>query len=77
MYRESQNQKILAYLKSGSGLTQLEALNKFGCMRLGARVWELRHMGYPIVANIVNVSVPGEEPVYVAEYSLKTEGYAG
>ena len=73
MYKESQRNKILMYLKSGSGLTQMEALNKFGCMRLGARIWELRNMGYPIVANTVNVSVPGEEPVYVAEYVLKED----
>lgn len=34
----SQEQKILAYLKDGHTLTPLEALNKYGCFRLAARI---------------------------------------
>lgn len=77
MYKESQKDKILTYLKSGSGLTQLEAYTKFRCTRLSARIWDLRAEGYPIVGVNTNVALPGEETDYVMEYSLKTEEYAG
>ncbi len=38
----SQSLQILSHLKSGKSLTQIEALNLFGCMRLASRVDELR-----------------------------------
>lgn len=38
----TQNQKILAYLKSGKKLNPLQALRKFGCFRLSARIWDLQ-----------------------------------
>ena len=44
----SQSGRILAHFKSGHSLTPLGALDRFGCMRLGARVWDLRRMGWPI-----------------------------
>ena len=41
--------QILKYLKSHKrGLTGLDAWKKFGCYRLGARIFELRQMGYDI-----------------------------
>lgn len=43
----SQNEQILAALKRGP-LTPLEALERFGCFRLAARVGELREQGYAI-----------------------------
>lgn len=45
----SQKQQILNYLKQGNSLTQLEALNKFRCLRLAAVVNILRDNGYNIV----------------------------
>ena len=45
---KSQTEQILSHLKK-SPLTPLQALIKFGVMRLGARVFELRQMGYNIV----------------------------
>ena len=44
-----QKQQILNYLKGGNTLTPVEALNKFGCMRLGARIYDLKRDGHPIV----------------------------
>ena len=46
---QAQRDLIFNYLKSGGALTALDALEKFGCMRLGARVWELRHAGIAIL----------------------------
>ena len=39
----SQKQMILEYLELGQPITQLEALRYFGCARLGARIWDLKH----------------------------------
>ena len=47
--RPSQSKKILAYLKSGKRLTPLQALNRFGCFRLAARIHELKAKGHRIV----------------------------
>lgn len=39
----SQTEMIRDYLMLGHGLTSLDALRHFGCARLGARIWDLRH----------------------------------
>ena len=44
----SQNAQILAWLESGRTLTTLQALELFGCIRLGARISELRSRGHNI-----------------------------
>jgi len=45
----SQKAAIYAYLKSGRSITPMDALQKFGCFRLAARVCELRREGKPII----------------------------
>ncbi|AIT09102.1 hypothetical protein LO80_03375 [Candidatus Francisella endociliophora] len=45
----SQEKQILEHLKSGKELTPLEALLEYGCMRLGARIYDLRVKGHEIV----------------------------
>lgn len=44
----TQAEQILDALKQGRKITALDALNEFGCMRLGARVLELKREGYVI-----------------------------
>ena len=39
---KSDTQKLREHLASGKSITPLEALNKFGMLRLGARIYELR-----------------------------------
>ena len=39
---EPQARRILNYMRKGNGITALEALNRFGCNRLAARICELR-----------------------------------
>ena len=38
----SQNNQILQYLKEGNSITPIEALSKFGCFRLSARIHDLK-----------------------------------
>lgn len=49
-----QNKQILEYLQSGKKLTPLEALNLFGCLRLGARIYDLKQKGFNIKSELVN-----------------------
>ena len=53
-----QNRAILNYLESGGSLSPIEALNKFQCFRLAARVSDLRMAGHDIQTKTVkNASV--------------------
>jgi hypothetical protein len=47
----STTKKIEAWLLRGYKLTPLQALEKWGCMRLAARIAELRKDGLSIVTN--------------------------
>ena len=49
--REAQTQQILRHLEAGNSITGLEALTLFGCMRLPARIADLKKAGVPIVDN--------------------------
>lgn len=44
----SQETAILEYLKKGNALTPMDALERFNCFRLGARIWDLKREGYDI-----------------------------
>lgn len=62
----TQNQKIANYLNKGKSLTPIEALNKFNCFRLAARISDLRNEGLNIKTKIITV----KKGVNVASYSL-------
>jgi hypothetical protein len=44
----TQKQQIKTALERGETLTLLDALHRFGCFRLSARILELRRGGMPI-----------------------------
>ena len=49
----SQSNEILAALKHGDRLTPLDALNRFGCMRLAARISDLKGKGHTIYTRTI------------------------
>ena len=53
MKKTCQNQRILNYLLKGNALTPLEALKKFDCLRLSARIKDLRDEGFEINTKLV------------------------
>jgi hypothetical protein len=53
---DSQTALIKGWLLNGYSITQLDALNMFGCFRLSARIANLREEGLDIVTDIVNVN---------------------
>ena len=63
----SQSAQIKAALMAGETLTPLDALRRFGCFRLGARIWELRHMHGMDIRAVRHTTDNGKS---VAAYSL-------
>ena len=43
-----QAERVLKYMRDFGSITQLEAMKDLGCMRLGARVYDLKREGYNI-----------------------------
>ena len=50
--KKSVSVKLESWLLRGYGITPLQALEKWGCMRLSARIKELRDAGFPIVTEV-------------------------
>jgi hypothetical protein len=50
-----QRDRILAYMRKGRTLTPIEALEKFGTLRLSGRILELRQEGYQIKSRLVDI----------------------
>ena len=67
----TQRNDILAYLQSGRSLTPRDAYNYFGCLRLAARIHDLKAEGYDIEARTLDIG----KGKHVASYSLKEEVY--
>ncbi len=53
---DSQTALIKGWLLNGRSITQLDALNMFGCFRLSARIANLREEGLDIITDMVNVN---------------------
>ena len=70
----TQSDQILAHLKSGNSITPLEALNLFGCFRLGARILDLRKEGYDIQTEIIH-SAGKHFAKYYLENKLTADQY--
>lgn len=68
---ESQTSKILAYLLEGKSITPIDALNKFGCMRLSARIKDLRDKGFDIATSMETKEMPDGSTKRYARYWLK------
>lgn len=69
----NQTQQILDHMKRCGSITPLEALREYGCMRLGARIWDLKRMGHRIRSEIVTDVNRNGEAVRFAQYTLEDE----
>lgn len=49
----SQASRIFSHLRAGKSITQLQALRKFGCLRLAARITDLKDSGHTITTEMV------------------------
>jgi len=62
---KSQTQRIFAHISKGWAITPMQALNKFGCLRLAARINDLKKLGIPVVSKMVH-----KNGVKFASYTL-------
>lgn len=53
---DSQTALIKGWLLNGYSITQLDALNMFGCFRLAARIADIRDQGLDIVTDMITVN---------------------
>ena len=65
--KPSQKAMILDWMLTGHSITQMDALNLFGCLRLGARIADIKGMGYLVHTEIVHDRRTGKR---YASYSL-------
>lgn len=77
MNTASQGERILKHLQAGHALTPLEALERFGCFRLGARIWDLRQSGYPIDDVLVHENGKKFSRYFINKKADRDETHAG
>lgn len=64
---KGQNKLVFDYLSKGKSLTSMQAIKMWGITRLGARIWDLRH----IAGVIIHDKIIKEAGSDVKVYSLK------
>lgn len=69
----SQNEMILDHLKTFGSITPLKALEEYGCMRLSARIADLKSMGYNIRTDMISRRNRFGRKIMFAEYTLITK----
>lgn len=52
---KSQTARILEWMLFGNSITPLEALQRFGTMRLGARIADIKALGYDVKGELISV----------------------
>ena len=66
----TQQERLLEYFLKHGTITPMEAINDLGIMRLGARIWDLKHEGHDIRRKMVTGQNRYGETVRYAEYRL-------
>ncbi len=69
--KPTQNQRVLDYIEETGGITQLEALNELGVMRLASRVSDLRRRGHRITSKMIPVKNRYGETCYIKRYMME------
>ena len=71
MSKTTQAHRVLDYMDTFGGITQIEALKDLGVMRLASRISDLKKQGYPIESKVETVKNRYGENCYVKRYSLR------
>lgn len=71
--KPTQAERVLAYIEKFGSITQYEALQDLGVMRLASRISELKKQGYPITSKVEQMQNRFEEPCYIKRYSLAVD----
>ena len=73
MRQETQKTRVLNHLNNENSITPLEALDKFGCMRLAAIIWTLRDEGHNIKTKTIYNKDSGKS--YASYHKVTTLDY--
>lgn len=65
-----QTEKILQHMRLHGSITPLEALRDYGCMRLAARIADLKQQGVLITAELETGINRDGEPIKYTRYSI-------
>lgn len=68
--RATQTERVLDYIDEFGSITQMEALNDLGVMRLASRISDLKRKGYPITSSIEVVKNRYGERCHIKRYSM-------
>lgn len=68
--KATQAQRVLDYIDRFGSITQFEAMNDLGVMRLASRISDLKKLGYPINGEVIAVKNRFDETCYVKRYSM-------
>lgn len=69
----TQAQRVVKYIETFGSITQFEAMNVLGVMRLASRISELKKHGYPITSRMKEVKNRCGEKCHVKEYRIAKE----
>lgn len=67
----TQNERVLKHMRKYGTITTKQAYDLYGITRLGARIYELRNMGFDIVSDTVPVKNRFGEKAHVARYRIR------
>ena len=70
----TQSQRILRHLEDYGSITQMDAMQDYGIMRLASRVNDLRREGHPIVTEVVEGRNRYGEKTRWARYRMGARG---
>ena len=70
MSKATQAERILDYIDQFGSITQYEALQDLGVMRLASRISDLKKLGFPIESEMQTVQNRFGETCYIKRYRL-------
>ncbi len=70
MAKMTQCDRILRHLEDYGSIDPMIAIMEYGCMRLAARIADLKGMGYPIIAERMKGRNRYDEPTSYCVYRL-------
>lgn len=72
MSKVKQTERVLDYIRTFGSITQLEALQDLGIMRLASRISDLKREGFDIVGEKEAVTNRYGEKCYIKRYSERS-----
>lgn len=68
--KHTQCDMLIEHFSRGKPITQIEALNLYGILRLASRVNDLKSRGYKVYKQMIPVKTRYAGTAYVAQYSF-------